>query len=370
MTNRFTRARSICGSCSGKSGTLSAEGDAAAARSAASAAESDAAAARGAADQAEADATKANDAADSAQKHADAVAEAAQHARDSAVQAQQAADRAEEAARKAEEANRKEQADGLNGETPPGMSDDEKFYLWSEGGDDLVNEFQDSLKAASEGILDFIKQNGADVLLEIIGVKDAQRCFGEGDIVSCLWTVVNAASLIALIAKIPAVASAIAKITGGVAKFLEATAVGQKFLELARSKIGQGLARCAEGFAALRAAAANCLTVLKDYATKYFNFDGTAAFKLQKNDMDHILRGHHPDYFDPASRVGKQKSDLFPPEIHSIEDVQEAVHVILEQNKGKLDVTKWGDVTGIYKGRVYKVGWQTGGRIGQFTPVT
>src|SRR5260370_9458310 len=26
MTNRFTRARSICGSCSGKSGTLSAEG--------------------------------------------------------------------------------------------------------------------------------------------------------------------------------------------------------------------------------------------------------------------------------------------------------------------------------------------------------
>src|SRR5438270_9985636 len=26
MTNRFTRARSICGSCSGKSGTLSADG--------------------------------------------------------------------------------------------------------------------------------------------------------------------------------------------------------------------------------------------------------------------------------------------------------------------------------------------------------
>src|SRR5207253_3926933 len=29
MTNRFTRARSICGSCSGKSGTLSADGGAA-----------------------------------------------------------------------------------------------------------------------------------------------------------------------------------------------------------------------------------------------------------------------------------------------------------------------------------------------------
>ncbi|WP_249228041.1 polymorphic toxin-type HINT domain-containing protein [Kutzneria sp. CA-103260] len=207
-----------------------AESDAAAARSTAAAAEADAAAARGAADQAEADATKANAAADSAQKHADAVAEAAKNARDSAVQAQQAADRAEEAARKAEEANRRDQVNQGDAKQAD-LTPDEEQLLLQAGGPDLLKQYKDGLAEANKGILDFIKENGADVLLELIGVKDAERCFGEGDIIGCLWTVVNVGSLLIAIGKIPAVSKAIGRVAEGLAKFLDGTSAGRKLLE-------------------------------------------------------------------------------------------------------------------------------------------
>ncbi|WP_345398793.1 Hint domain-containing protein, partial [Amycolatopsis samaneae] len=216
-----------------------AEGEAAAARSAASRAESDAAAARGAADRAEADATAANAAAESAQRHADNAATAAKNAMNAAIEAGKAADRAEEAQRQREAEKRKQQAAG-SGANDPGISDEEEeMILYSEGGDELVQQYKDALGAANKGILDFIKENGADVLLDIIGVTDAKKCFGEGDIVSCLWTVVNAGSLLALVVKLPQVGAAIVKIAGGVTKFLEASAAGTKILEKTRELLGK-----------------------------------------------------------------------------------------------------------------------------------
>ncbi|WP_328611670.1 polymorphic toxin-type HINT domain-containing protein [Amycolatopsis sp. NBC_00345] len=212
----------------------SAEHEAAAARAAAGRAESDAAAARGAASRAESDASAAETAAAEAQTHADNTAEAARNAMQSAVDAGHAADRAEQAERDRQAAERAKQAAG-SGTADPGISDEEEeMILYSEGGDELVQQYKDALGAANKGIVDFIKENGADVLLELIGVKDAQRCFGEGDIVSCLWTVVNVGSLLALVAKIPQVGAAIVKIGGGVTKFLETSAAGTKILEKTR----------------------------------------------------------------------------------------------------------------------------------------
>ncbi|WP_370945085.1 polymorphic toxin-type HINT domain-containing protein [Amycolatopsis sp. cg5] len=215
-----------------------AEHDAAAARSAASQAEADAAAARGAADRAEADAVAADAAATSAQKHADNAAEAAKNAMNSAIDAGKAADRAEEAARKAEEEKRRQEA-GSIGDAGPSLSSDEEDMLRYEGGDEMLQQYKDAMAAANKGVLDFLAENGAQVLLDVIGVTDAKKCFGEGDIIACLWTVVNVGSLIALIAKIPAVSAAISRIAGGLTKFLEASKAGTVLLERLRNGLSR-----------------------------------------------------------------------------------------------------------------------------------
>ncbi|WP_370945090.1 polymorphic toxin-type HINT domain-containing protein [Amycolatopsis sp. cg5] len=222
-----------------------AEHDAAAARSAASQAEADAAAARGAADRAEADAVAADAAATSAQKHADAAAEAAKNAMNSAIDAGKAADRAEEAARKAEEERRKREADGSDDAGPQPTSEDIDA-LFSEGGEELVNEYKAAQEQAKKGIIDFILQQGGEVLLDLIGYTDAKKCFGEGDVAACLWTVVNVGSLLAMVAKLPAVSSAIAKIVGGLTRFLEGTQAGKRFLEAMRGMMGAAKTRCVD----------------------------------------------------------------------------------------------------------------------------
>ena len=208
----------------------SAEREAAAARAAASAAESDAAAARGAADRAESDATAAEKAATEAQQHADNTATAARNAMQAAVDAGHAADRAEEAERQRQAEERKNQVAQSDGGMKP-LTPEEEQLLLEAGGPDLLQQYKDGLAAANKGILDFIKENGADVLLELIGVKDAERCFGEGDIISCLWTVVNVGSLLIAIGKIPAVSKAIGRVAEGLSKFLEGTGAGRALLE-------------------------------------------------------------------------------------------------------------------------------------------
>ncbi|MEU9688146.1 polymorphic toxin-type HINT domain-containing protein [Amycolatopsis japonica] len=207
-----------------------AERDAASARSAASAAEADAIAARGAAGRAETDATAAEAAAVSAQTHADKAAEAARNALASAVEAGKAADRAEESARKAAEEKRKQEVGQVSGESHPLTAEEEQLLL-AAGGPTLLQQYKDALAAANKGILDFIKENGADILLELIGVKDAERCFGEGDIVSCLWTVVNVGSLLVAIGKLPALGKAIGRVVEGLRGFLEGTGVGRALLQ-------------------------------------------------------------------------------------------------------------------------------------------
>ncbi|MFD2465725.1 polymorphic toxin-type HINT domain-containing protein, partial [Amycolatopsis samaneae] len=220
-----------------------AEGEAAAARGAASRAESDAAAARGAADRAEADATAANAAAESAQRHADNAATAAKNAMNAAIEAGKAADRAEEAQRQREAEKRKQDAEAAGADEQQ-ISVDDEDVLFMEGGPDAVKQYEDALNQAKHGIIDYILENGGQVLLDAIGVTDAKKCFGEGDVAACLWTVINVGSLLVLVAKLPAVGSAIAKIASGLTKFLEGSKAGRKILELAKKTIGDAKRVC------------------------------------------------------------------------------------------------------------------------------
>ncbi|SMD23507.1 hypothetical protein [Kibdelosporangium aridum] len=210
-----------------------AEADAAAARSAASRAEADAAAARGAADRAEADATAAAAAADSAQQHANGAAEAAKNAYAAAVEAGKAADRAEDAARKAEAERRKQQAE--NGDGDPGLSAEDEARFLADLSQEAIDEYRQAADMAKKGLIGFIIENGGQILLDEIGYTDAKKCFGEGDVAACLWTVINVGSLLTLIAKLPAVSKAIARIAAGLVRFLEGSAAGTKLLNTIRS---------------------------------------------------------------------------------------------------------------------------------------
>ncbi|SDX09577.1 hypothetical protein SAMN05421504_102294 [Amycolatopsis xylanica] len=251
-----------------------AEHDAAAARSAATQAEADAAAARGAADRAEADAVAAEAAATSAQKHADAAAEAAKNAMNSAIDAGKAADRAEEAARKADEERRRQQAG--SGDAGPGLSAEEEQAILEWGGQELLDEYRKSYADAKKSVIDYIIEVGGEVLLDVLGVTDAKKCFGEGDVAACLWTVINVGSLFLLVAKLPKVSAAVAKVVGGLTKFLEASTAGSKFLEKARDLAGIFKNACvptaaARGMAAQAAAACRIKHVSpvdQDWGTK------------------------------------------------------------------------------------------------------
>jgi hypothetical protein len=222
-----------------------AERDASAARSAASAAEADAAAARGAATRAETDATAAESAADSAQQHADAAAAAAANAFNSAVDAGKAADRAEEADRKAQQArDAASVANADDGDNRQSLTTEEEDSLREVCGQQCVDEYRNALSTAKKDIIDWIIENGGQVLLDLIGYTDAKKCFGEGDVAACLWTVVNVGSLLLLVAKLPAVSSAIAKIAGGLAKFLEESRLVQQILSKGDSIIADIIKLC------------------------------------------------------------------------------------------------------------------------------
>ncbi|WP_020670367.1 ALF repeat-containing protein [Amycolatopsis nigrescens] len=216
-----------------------AEQDAAAARSAAGRAEADAAAARNAATRAEADAAAAQAAADRAQENADRAAEAARNARDSAVQAQQAADRAEEQARRDEAERRRQVAEQLEDGGGIELTPDELELLFYEGDDEAVQQYHDAYSAANKTIIQFLLEIGADVLVGLLGIDDAKRCFGEANIEGCIWTVVNIGKFLAILGKLPEVGKAIFRAVAGIGKFLESSKLGKKILESSRSVVAK-----------------------------------------------------------------------------------------------------------------------------------
>ncbi|CAM3936885.1 hypothetical protein KIPE111705_32415 [Kibdelosporangium persicum] len=107
-----------------------------------------------------------------------------------------------------------------------------------------VAQYKKAFNDAKNGLIDFIIQNGGQILLDEIGYTDAKKCFGEGDVAACLWTVINVGSLLTLIAKLPQVASAIAKIVAGLTKFLEGSAAGRRLLSKFNDQVDKLRSTC------------------------------------------------------------------------------------------------------------------------------
>ncbi|MFF5966114.1 hypothetical protein ACFY64_20720 [Streptomyces collinus] len=198
-----------------------AEEDATSARSAATAAEKDASSARGTATEAEKDAT----AAESAAKNADGAAK----------DADQAADRAEAEERERERKAAQAVLDADGSGAGAGLTADDESLLLDACGPECVEEFRDARALAGQGVLEWIKANGGEILLDYIGVNDIKRCFTQGDVESCLWTLVNAVGAAIPVLKFPAVGKAVVRVATGITGFLEKSVTAERTLEKMRN---------------------------------------------------------------------------------------------------------------------------------------
>ncbi|MER7819025.1 hypothetical protein ABTX79_27570, partial [Streptomyces sp. NPDC096153] len=196
-----------------------AERDAAGARADATAAEKDAGSARATATQAETDAT--------------AAETAATNAVEDATEADKAADRAEAEERERERQAVKERVEANGGGTGADLTADEEELLRRECGEECVAEFRAAKALAGKGIIDWLKENGGEILLEEIGYRDLERCFGEFDIESCLWTLAKAVP----VTKAWSVGKAVVRVAGGIGGFLESSVKAKRTLDKFRKII-------------------------------------------------------------------------------------------------------------------------------------
>ncbi|UQX03055.1 hypothetical protein [Streptomyces sp. RerS4] len=208
---------------------------AAAANSEATDAEKSAANARSAANAATNDAAAANSTATKAESDAKAAEGAAANAQQSAKDADASADRAEEALRKWQEQQRADQlaASKANGGPGYGGADlnlTEEQALRAACGQACVDEYKAALAAANKDVLDWVIENGGQILLDVLGVTDAKKCFSSLDVESCLWTALNVVLIGAAVLKIPQVAVAVTKVALGLRTYFRTTAAAVQTL--------------------------------------------------------------------------------------------------------------------------------------------
>ncbi|WP_405978547.1 hypothetical protein [Streptomyces sp. NBC_00158] len=209
--------------------------EAAAANSEATEAEKSAANARNAANAAKKDSDAANSAATKAESDAKAAEGAAANAQQSAKDADASADRAEEALRKWEEEQRAAQiaASKNNGGQGYGGADlnlTQEEALRKACGQACVDEYKAALEAANKDVIDWVVENGGQILLDVLGVTAAKKCFSSWDVESCLWTALNVVLVGAAVLKIPQVAVAVTKIAVGLGGYFRATAAAVQTL--------------------------------------------------------------------------------------------------------------------------------------------
>ncbi|MCY0957560.1 hypothetical protein [Streptomyces sp. H27-H5] len=212
-------------------------------------AEKSAANAHASADAATRDASAADAAATQSEKDAVSAETAAANANQDAKDAESAADRAEEEFRKEQEEARKALVEAPKPDTGSDLSQDEEALLLANCGQSCVDEFREAKELAGKDVLDWVIEIGGQVLLDELGYTDAKKCFGQRDVESCLWTLVNAVMLGVAVAKIPAVAKVIYKVGKGVNTFLDGMDRARSTLERMRKlldtlKKGQPVIQC------------------------------------------------------------------------------------------------------------------------------
>ncbi|MFI1713155.1 hypothetical protein [Streptomyces litmocidini] len=127
----------------------------------------------------------------------------------------------------------KERIEADGSDVGPDLTPDDEELLRRECGEECVEVFRAAKALAGQGILDWLKENGGEILLEEIGCRDLERCFTEGDIESCLWTLVKFIP----VSKAYAVGKAIIRVAGGIGGFLEKSVIAKRTLDKFRKII-------------------------------------------------------------------------------------------------------------------------------------
>ncbi|MGW6447713.1 polymorphic toxin-type HINT domain-containing protein [Lentzea sp. NPDC055074] len=212
------------------------------ARAAADAAARDAEAATLSATKAEGSAAQARaSAADAASSAQAAKASELAAGRDAAL-AQEAADDAYEIAKTKQQDEQRAVAGGPL--TPQEQSD---LMATCNGDQACVDKYNKAVADANLSLVDFLKQEGAEIILEMIGYNDAVKCFTQGDVEACIWTAINALSMvnpIGLLAKGGKLVAAIAKIAGKVGKFLKRSEEAKSEVKAGREAIHEAMRAC------------------------------------------------------------------------------------------------------------------------------
>lgn len=117
------------------------------------------------------------------------------------------------------------------------LTADDESLLLDGCGPECVEEFREARALTGQGVVEWLKANGAEILLEYIGVNDIKRCFTEGDVESCLWALVDAVGVAIPVLKFPKVAKAPIRVATGVTGFLEKSVTAKRALEKMRTLI-------------------------------------------------------------------------------------------------------------------------------------
>ncbi|MFG2487190.1 hypothetical protein ACGFSI_31100 [Streptomyces virginiae] len=219
-----------------KSAAKDAASEALGANNEATEAEKSATNARASADAATRDATAAHTAATKAEGYATKAETAATNANQAAKDADSAADRAEEEERREQEEDRKKAMaagdTGVAGVTPGApLAADAEAILMAECGQTCVDEYRAAQASVGASIIDWIKANGAEILIAMLGLDNIKACFATRDIESCLWALFDVASALIPAKKIVDVIEAIYKVVTRVAKFFDAAEAGARALK-------------------------------------------------------------------------------------------------------------------------------------------
>ncbi len=103
--------------------------------------------------------------------------------------------------------------------------------LGTQFGEGIKQEILQYMADSGKSISEWLEEEGADFILEFIGEKDLERCFGEGNIEACLWSVFNIGSLVFAPAKLPKLIAAVDKAMKGWPAFKQASKKAEDALD-------------------------------------------------------------------------------------------------------------------------------------------
>ncbi|MEV6553189.1 hypothetical protein AB0M57_31465 [Streptomyces sp. NPDC051597] len=100
-----------------------------------------------------------------------------------------------------------------------------------ECGQECIDEWRRGIALASKDVIDWVKENGGEILIKLIGIDDLKKCLSKRDVGSCLWTLLDVATIVLAVGKLPAVEKAVSRVASGIAKFFEESAEGKRIVE-------------------------------------------------------------------------------------------------------------------------------------------